>query len=449
MIAIELLREQPELIKAVCQARAMDLDVDALVALDQEYRTLLQQCEQMRQRRNQIKKERNHPEAKTIKQDLATAEERLKVVTTARKNGLDMVPNLLAPDTPIGDDDAANVAVAHWGQVPEFDFTVKSHVELAESLQLMDFERGAKAAGRGFYYLMNDGVRLANALYAFTEQFLVDQGFAPMRTPIMTKTQMLFNTGFLPFFADQIYSVQDTDLALIGTSEQSLLAFKAKEIVLADELPLRYCAFTPCFRTEAGAAGRASKGAFRVHQFYKCEQIVLCRPEESEHWHRVCQHNAESLMQALEIPHRVVRVAAGDMGAPGYKKYDIEGWFAGFGEYRETHSNTNLLDYQSRRLQCRFKDASGRMVHPHTISATAMTDRALVALLENNQTADGTIKIPAVLQPYMGGQVAIKAPERGAATAAAVLSHDEAVDYRSVGQQFPAIAGMADPTTKS
>jgi seryl-tRNA synthetase len=443
MIAIEYLREQPALLKAVCKARQMDLDIDALCALDQSYRELLQRCEQLRQRRKQVSKERGHPEAKTIKQSVADAEAELKEVTAKRLAQLKLLPNLLAPDTPVGDDDDANVAIAHWGDVPSFDFTPKSHVELAESLRLMDFERGAKAAGRGFYYLMNDGVRLANAMYTFVERFLCERGFRPMRTPIMTKEKMLFSTGFLPFFADQIYGIAQTDLALIGTSEQSLLAFHADEIIKEEDLPLCYCALTPCFRTEAGAAGRADKGAFRVHQFYKIEQIVICKPEDSEHWHQVCQANAEGLMQALALPYRVVRVSAGDMGAPGYKKYDIEGWFTGFDAYRETHSNTNLLDYQSRRLKLRYKNKDGKMVYPHTISATAMTDRSLVAMIENQQNSEGHVRVPEVLQSLMGGQQWLKGETIPINTSLdAKQTVTSKASYCSVAEAYPDIAAF-------
>lgn len=440
MIAIEWLRERPEVLKAVCKARQMDLDIDALVALDESYRALLSECERLRERRNQISKERNHPEAKSIKQDLLAAEEKLKLITEDRSKQLDRIPNLLSPDTPMGDDDTGNVALGHWGEPPQLKQAL-SHVDLAERWQLMDFEGGAKVAGRGFYFLMNDGVKLANAMYAFVEDFLVKRGFVPMRTPIMTKAQMLYNTGYLPFFADQIYAIQDSDLALIGTSEQSILAYHANDILKEDDLPLRYCALTPCFRTEAGAAGRATKGAFRVHQFYKIEQIVICKPEDSAHWHMECQKNAEHLMQALQCPYRVVQVCAGDMGAPGYKKYDIEGWFAGFDEYRETHSNTNLLDYQSRRLKCRYKNTEGKMVFPHTISATAMTDRSLIALIENHQTDDGEVRVPEVLQPWMGGQTVLQMP---ADVHPDALSIDcmaaQQADYQSVGDAFPEIA---------
>jgi len=221
--------------------------------------------------------------------------------------------------------------------------------------------------------------------------------------PAAARERTLFGTGYLPFFPEDIYRIEGQDLCLIGTSEQTLVGYHADEMLPAESLPLRYCAFSPCFRTEAGAYGKAARGAFRVHQFHKVEQIVFCRPEESEQWHEACLQHETALMDLLEIPYRVVRVCVGDLAAPGYKKYDVEGWFAGFGGYRETHSNTNLLDYQTRRLNIRARAEEG-LIYPHTISATMITDRALLAIIENNQQADGSVIVPPVLRPALGGK---------------------------------------------
>lgn len=407
MIDINLLRKHPEVIKEICRLRNYDLNIDHLYSLDQKYRSLLTAIEELRSARKQGKGQEDAAQLKDIKIKLLAREKELKEIEHERKTLLDRVPNLLAPDTPIGDSDANNIEISHWSKPPKFSFTPKSHLELGSKLNILDLERGTKASGRGFYYFIADGVKLFRAVYAFVEDFLNQQGFVSLRTPILTKQAALYGTGYLPFFAAEIFGIENKDLALIGTSEQSILAYHAAEIIDQEKLPLLYCAFSPCFRTEAGASGRAAKGAFRVHQFHKLEQIVICHPKDSTLWHKQCQKNAEEIMRLLEIPYRVVRVCAGDLGAPGYKKYDIEGWFAGFSEFRETHSNTNILDYQSRRLNLRCQDKHKKKFFPHTISATAVTDRVILALMENNQTETGDIKIPKILAPYMGGQTII------------------------------------------
>ena len=220
-------------------------------------------------------------------------------------------------------------------------------------------------------------------------------------TPCLAKERTLFGTGYLPFFADQTYNIEGEDLALIGTSEQTLVGYHADDVLDGAKLPLCYTAFTPCFRTEAGSYGKAARGIFRVHQFHKVEQIIFCKPEDSPKYHEFCLANEEYILQQLGIPYHVVNVCVGDLGAPGYKKYDIEAWFAGFGAYREVTSNTNLTSFQSRRLNIRYKDGDTRD-YVHTISATAVTDRVLIAIMENFQQEDGTVIVPEVLRPLCG-----------------------------------------------
>jgi len=263
--------------------------------------------------------------------------------------------------------------------------------------------RAADVAGAGFYYWRGDGARLAWAMFSYAQDMLVKRGFTPMLTPLLARDRTFFGTGYLPFFEDQLYRVVDTQLSLIGTSEQTLIGYYGDQIVKENDLPILLTAFSACFRTEAGAAGRFNRGGFRAHQFHKVEQIVICDPADSEHWLNESQRNIEDLMSELEIPYRVVRVCLGDLGAPAYKKFDTEAWFPSFGKYRETHSNTNLIDYQARRFKIRFR-RNGKTIYPHTISATGITDRAALAILENNLQPDGTIIIPKALRPYMGGQ---------------------------------------------
>lgn len=403
MIDIRLLRTDPDMIRDLCRRRKCDVNVDRLIEVDSDLRTTTAELENLRHERKGLKGPQDRERASELKTRISELEDKLRSLQAERDDMWVRLPNLLAPDTPEGKDDSDNIEIARWGEVPRFDFEPKMHDVLGQELGILDLERGANVAGAGFYYWKGDGARLAWALFSFATDFLARRGFVTMFTPIVARERTLFGTGYLPFFRDEIYKIENEDLCLIGTSEQTLVGYHTDEILPAGELPCLYSAFSPCFRTEAGSHGRASRGAFRVHQFHKVEQIVFCRPEESEKWHDHCTVNETDIMQALEIPYRLVRVCTGDLGAPGYKKFDVEGWFAGFGEYRETHSNTNLLDYQTRRLNIRAKDGDA-IFYPHTISATEITDRAVLAIIENNQQADGAVVIPSALRPYMGGQ---------------------------------------------
>ncbi|MFW5802793.1 MAG: serine--tRNA ligase [Verrucomicrobiota bacterium] len=407
MIDIRILREDPERVKANAARRGCTVDVDALVDMDRRYREAIRSVEELRARRNSLSKEcRDNPEAreqvKTIKTAIADAETTQKQLREQIDKQLAWLPNFLAPDVPDGQEDEDNVPLRFVGEKPEFDFAPLSHDELGDKLGIIDTARGAKVAQSGFYYWRGKGAQLASALFYWTQQELIRRGYTLFISPCAAKESTLFGTGYLPFFADQTYNLEGEDLALIGTSEQTLVGYHADEILSADDLPARYTAFTPCFRTESGSYGKASRGIFRVHQFHKVEQIVFCKPEDSPRFHDQCLDNEEALLQALGIPYRVVNVCVGDLGAPGYKKYDIEAWFAGYDGYREVTSNTNLTDFQSRRLGIRYRTETGGSDFVHTISATAVTDRVVCAILENNQQADGSVIIPSALQTLCG-----------------------------------------------
>ena len=407
MIDVKLLRENAELVRKNCIRRGAPIDFDALIATDERVRSLLTKVEALRAERNRLSKEcKTNPAAreqvKTLKVELADLEEAYSKAENKLNTMLSYMPNLLADDVPDGDSDADNVEIRKVGTIPTFDFPVRDHQELGELLDIIDTQRGAKVAGAGFYYWKGKGAQLVQALFYWTQMELVKRGFTLFMTPCVAKERTLFGTGYLPFFADQTYSIKDQDLALIGTSEQTLVGYHADDVLDGDKLPLCYTAYTPCFRTEAGSYGKAARGIFRVHQFHKVEQIIFCKPEDSPKYHEFCLENEEYLLQQLDLPYHVVNVCLGDLGAPGYKKYDIEAWFAGFNTYREVTSNTNLIGFQSRRLNIRYKDSDGNRDVVHTISATAMTDRAAIAILENNQQADGTVIIPEVLRPFTG-----------------------------------------------
>ncbi len=407
MIDIRHLRDNLPALKENCARRGCKLDLDALAALDREALALVRDTEDMRARRNQLSKDcKDNPEAReqvrVLKQELADKEMRLAELKAKVDEGLAWLPNFLSPDVPDGASDADNAAIRFWGEKPNFSFKPADHQTIGEKLGIIDTMRGSKVAQSGFYYWAGAGAQLANAMFFWAQRELVKRGFQLFLTPVLAKSQTLFGTGYLPFFAEQTYKLEKEDLALIGTSEQTLVAYHADEVLPAAELPRCYTAFTPCFRTEAGSYGKEVRGIFRVHQFHKVEQIVFCLPDESPKCHEFCQENEEYLIQSLGIPYRVVKVCVGDMGAPGYKKYDIEAWFAGYGGYREVTSNTNLTDFQARRLGIRYKDKDGGRGFVHTISATAVTDRLVCAILEHYQQADGSVVVPEVLRDLAG-----------------------------------------------
>ncbi len=406
MLDLKLIRENAEMIKANCQRRGFPLDIDGLLALDKEYRALEREAEELRARRNKLSKEcasdpAAREEVKKIKLTLGSKETAMDGINKKMMAVLTRIPNLLAPDVPDGTDDTGNVELRKVGTIREFDFPVRDHQELGEMHDILDIARGAKVAGTGFYYWKGKGAMLAQALYFYVQQFLVKRGFTMFMTPCVAKERTLYGTGYLPFFADQTYNLEGEDLALIGTSEQTLVGYHADDVLDGDKLPLCYTAFTPCFRTESGSYGKASRGIFRVHQFHKVEQIVFCKPEDSPKYHDFCLQNEEDLLKSLNIPYHVVNVCVGDLGAPGYKKYDIEAWYPTFKTYREVTSNTNLTSFQSRRLNIRYKQGDERDF-VHTISATAATDRLIIAIMENYQQKDGSIEIPEVLRPFTG-----------------------------------------------
>jgi seryl-tRNA synthetase len=410
MLDLKLIRTQPDMVRELIRRRHASVDFDKLIPLDERVRSLTQQVDTLRSKRRGggASGADAREAAVALRNEIAGIEEELRVAKTERDRLWSWMPNLLPDDTPVGTTDKDNVEIKRWGDHPAANFELKTHEVVGQKLGVIDEDRGAKVAGAGFSYWVGDGARLTWGIFSLALDYLAKRGFQQMFTPVVARENTLFGTGYLPFFAEQIYRIEGDDLNLIGTSEQTLVAYHSEEIVPFEKLPLRYTAFTPCFRTEAGSYGRETRGLFRQHQFHKVEQIVFCEPSSSEEWLQKCLENAEGILKLLEIPYRVVRVCDGDLGAPGYKKYDVEGWFAGFGSYRETHSITNLTDFQTRRLNIRSKQA-GNTVFPHTISATMITDRALLALLENNQQADGSVKVPEALRPFVDGRAEIVA----------------------------------------
>lgn len=415
MIDIKILRENPKFVADNCKRRGCDVDVLELAGQDQDYLVLVREVEDMRAERNRLSKlcktdMSAREQVRQLKETMAEKESRLSELKAAIDAKLAWLPNFLAEDVPDGNHDEDNEELRVWGTKADYAFKPRPHDELGDLLGIIDTTRGAKVAQAGFYYWKGKGAQLATALFFWTQQELVKHGFTLFMSPCAAKESTLFGTGYLPFFADQTYGLANEDLALIGTAEQTLVGYHAKETLNAEDLPLNYTAFTPCFRTEAGSYGKESRGIFRVHQFHKVEQIVFCMPEDSPKCHLFCLEREEALLQALGLPYRLVNVCVGDMGAPGYKKFDIEAWFPGYGGYREVTSNTNLTDFQARRLGIRYQTADKQKGFVHTISATAVTDRVACAILENFQREDGSVIIPEVLRPFTGFD-RIEAPE--------------------------------------
>jgi seryl-tRNA synthetase len=387
MLDLELVRHEPDRIKALVSARGMQVDVDELLRIDAEYRASTQELDELNKEQKQLNRMVASgditPEEGGRRRDRAKAlDVRTRELAAARDALAAQLPNLMADDTPPGATDDDNVELRRWGTPPDCDPEKARHDTIGAAWGWYDQAKGATVAQSGYLYWLGGAGELLWSMFDATLSLLRRRGFQQVFTPVLAKDETFFATGYLPYSSDQLYRLDGEPLSLIGTSEQTMLGLFFNETLTADRLPVRLTAFSPCFRTEAGAAGSKTRGAFRVHQFHKVEQVVVCGPDDSQHWLDECQRNVDDILQALELPHRVVRTCVGDLGAPAYKKYDTETWFAGFGEYRETHSNSDLWDFQARRLRLRVKDGGTRRF-PHTISATAATDRLFVALLED------------------------------------------------------------------
>jgi seryl-tRNA synthetase len=408
VIDIKHLRTNPELYRDSAKLRGMDpMPVADALKLDTERTDLLQTVEAMRAELN-IKGKPTPAVQKKLqetKEKLTKLEQKLSMVEAELRVELLSIPNLLAEDTPEGGEED-NREERSWGKHPTFNFTPKDHMTLAESKGWLDFERGAKVAGSKFYYLQGPLVRLELALTQMVYDIAAKHDLIPMQVPHMVNGRILEGTGFQPRGEeDQSYRVEGEDLTLIGTAEIPLTGYFADEILTDDQLPVAFVGTSPAYRKEAGAYGKYSKGLYRVHQFNKLEMYVFCKPEESAAWHKKLVKIEEDICQALELPYRVVRIAAGDMGAPAYEKYDIEYWSPIEEEYRELMSCSNVTDYQARRLNIRYRDDNGKTQMVHTLNGTAAAfSRLPIAMLENHQQADGSVKLPKALQRYYGGK---------------------------------------------
>ena len=411
MLDLKLIRSQPEEIAENCRKRNVNVDIEKLLELDEQVRQITTEVDSVRQRRNEISKEmkgkipsdERQPlieESKNLRNEESEKESFLHELVEQRLNLLKQVPNLTHPDSPEGLTDEDNMPIREVGTIRKFDFEPKDHVELMEALDLIDFDGGAKVSGQKFYYLKNQAVFLELALAQYALGLLQKEGFTVHMTPDLARSQFLDGIGFSPRGEEtQIYSLEDSDLCLIATAEITLGGLLADQVLKADQLPILYAGFSHCYRTEAGAAGRESRGLYRVHQFSKIEMFAFTHPEKSEEMHEKMREIEEQIYQDLEIPYQLVNICTGDLGGPAYRKYDLEAWMPGRGKWGEVTSTSNCTDYQSRRMNIRYKDAdTGKNQFVHMLNGTAIAvSRTLIALIENGQQKDGSIKLPRCL----------------------------------------------------
>ncbi len=422
MLDIKFIRENKELIAEGARKKHIKFDVEALVKADDKRKELLTKIEKMRAEQNEVslrlpqlkdlvQKNELLSQMKILKDDMQKEEEKLKEVMKEWQGLMLAVPNIPDISVPDGDNEEANKEVKVWGEIPKFDFKPKDHIELMEKLDLADFEAGSKVAGFRGYFLKNEGAELEMAVWQFVKDFFAenkkDYGF--MIAPSLVKKETLLGTGYLPQGEDDLYKTQDTDY-LSGTAEVPTMSYFSDKVLSKKELPIKKLSFSPAFRREAGSYSKDVKGLYRVHEFTKFEQVILCEAshEESIKHHEGLLLNAEELLQTLGLPYRVIVNCSGDLGLGQVKKYDIEAWMPSKNKYGETHSCSYFHDFQTRRLNIKYKDTDGKLKFAHSLNNTALaTPRILIQILENGQLADGSIKIPEVLQKYMGGKKVI------------------------------------------
>lgn len=416
MLDIKYILENTEEVRASIKNRKVTDKLDELIQVYQDRKVKMQDLENKRAAANRIAKEipktpdSDKPalisEGRELNKQVAIMEDEVNKINANYQELMLSIPNQLAADTPLGEDDTENVVVKTHLTPREFDFTPKDHVELGRDLDLIDFETGAKVAGSKFYFLKNDAVMLELSLKLFAMQIAKSYGYQMLITPDLAKKSILTGAGFSPRGEESnIYNVEDLDLSLIATAEIPIAGIHANSIIDEDSLPCKYVAESHCFRREAGSAGRESKGLYRVHQFSKIELFQITKPDAGAQALEELLKIEEEIYQKLEIPYRVVRICAGDLGAAAYKKYDVEAWMPGRDsdeKYGEITSCSNCTDYQSRRLNIRYKTADKKKVFPYTLNGTAIAlSRTLVAILENYQQADGSVIVPEVLRPFM------------------------------------------------
>jgi seryl-tRNA synthetase len=422
MLEAAFIRDNLAAVKANCVNRKVTVDVDRVVALDDERKRLAQQTQQVQQRQNELsklipkekdpaRKQELIAEGKTLREQAGTLEKQFKQAQDDLHAALLLIPNMSHPDAPVGTTDADNKVIHTIGTPTKFDFPPKDHVALAEALDLVDFEAGAAVAGQKFYFLKNEAVLLELALVQYAMQSLIKEGYTPIITPDLARAEVLEGIGFLPRDPNpetrQVYAIADSDLCLIATAEITLGGMHRDKVFDELELPRKYVGLSHCFRTEAGAPGRDTRGLYRVHQFTKVEMFAFCTPDQSEALHLELLRIEQAIFEGLGLPFHVIDTCTGDLGGPAYRKYDLEAWMPGRGDggaFGEVTSTSNCTDFQARRLNVRYRIPSQKGLRfVHTLNGTAVAvTRAIVAILENYQQADGSVVVPPVLRPWVG-----------------------------------------------
>jgi len=417
MLDIKFIRENKDIVQAGAKKKHIDIDIDALILLDDARLKEMKEIETLRSEVNRVSNDiaRDQDpalkiqlieEMRAVKEDIKEREEKLKPIMEEWQKMMIHVPNVPDISVPEGGGDEENVEVRSWGEKPVFTFTPKDHVALMEAMDMVDFERGVKVSGFRGYFMKNDGATLFFALWQYFLNYFIEKGYTPMIVPSLVRKESLIGTGMLPQSEEDLYKVGEGEY-LAGTAEVATMGYHMNEVLDKKDLPKKFIAFSPCFRAEAGKHGKDVKGIIRVHEFFKIEQVILTEAshEESVKWHEEITAHVEYLMQQLGIPYHVVVNCGGDLGLGQVKKYDIEAWIPSQNKYRETHSSSYFHDFQTRRLGIRYRDENGKLQYAHSLNNTACaTSRLPAALVENFQQEDGSIKIPEVLRKYMGGK---------------------------------------------
>jgi seryl-tRNA synthetase len=405
MLDIKFVRENTELVKKGVAAKQYDEGVvDEALKLDLKRRGLIKEIEEIRAQRNVAASQKDIEKGKEIKEKLQKLEPELEKSEKEFLEVFQKIPNIPSEKSPIGKGEKENVEVRKWGEPTKFDFEALDHLELGKKLGILDFETGAKVAGSQFYFLYGDGARLELALAMYVFDKLSKEGFLPVITPDLAKSRYYLGTGYMPKGDEaQTYTIEGEDLGLIATAEVTLAGSHADEVIPEQALPLKYVGYSHCFRKEAGAYGKYSKGLYRVHQFSKTEMFIYCKPEDSDKLHESILRMEEEIYQELELPYRVLEMCTGDLGAMAARKFDVEVWMPGRGDYGEVTSASNCTDYQARNLNIKYKKKSGETEYVHMLNGTAIVmSRVPVAILENYQQKDGSVVVPKVLQKWMG-----------------------------------------------
>ena len=423
MLDLRFIRENPEVVKEAIRKKHVSFDLDLLLDKDVRLRELRVKIDDLRARRNQgsreisklqgEEKKRAISDMQSVVGGLKEMEPEYDDLEHQIENELLQVPLPPADDVPEGETDENNVEISRWGTPQEFDFEPKDHVELCEMHDLLDVERGVKLAGSRSYILRNEGALLHWAVLRLALDHMLSEGFTPLTVPVLVREEFMVGTTYFPQGREQAYEIEKDELFLVGTAEVSLTSYYAGEMLKVEDLPKKLVSNSPCYRREAGTYGKDTRGIYRIHQFDKVEQVIVCEndPVISSEMHQYILANAEQVTQKLELPYRVMEVCTGDMGLGKYKMYDIECWMPSRNAYGETHSCSNLHDFQARRLNLRYRDAEGKPKFAHTLNNTVLASpRILIPLLENNQQADGSIRIPEALRPYMGGKEVLDPP---------------------------------------